>query len=206
MTTAHPAPAEVQARWRANGAWTDETLLDRLERADGTRLAIVDGDERLTVDDLRARSARVAAGLRQLNVVPGAVIAMQLPNWWEAVVLCWAAWRCGAIVSPITPTLRAREVGFILRQSGARLAIVPREFRGTDYPELVRATGFAGGVLEVRGRMSLPSADGARRDAAADPDDRAVILWTSGTTSYPKGVVHTHQSLRAEADTIAAAH
>src|SRR6478672_9090742 len=143
MTAAHPAPAEVQDRWRALGAWTDETLLDRLARVDGVPLAIVDGDVRLTVADLREQSARVADGLRAVGVVPGTVIAMQLPNWWEAVVLCWAAWRCGAIVAPITRTLRAREVGFILAQSNARIAVVPREFRGTDYPALVRSTGFA---------------------------------------------------------------
>jgi cyclohexanecarboxylate-CoA ligase len=206
MTAAHPAPAEVQDRWRAHGAWTDETLLDRLARVDGTQLAIVDGDVRLTVADVRDQSARVADGLRAVGVVPGTVIAMQLPNWWEAVVLCWAAWRCGAIVAPITPTLRAREVGFILHQSGARIAVVPHEFRGTDYPELVRSTGFSGTVLEVRGRHALPTSDVALPDVIAGVNDRAVILWTSGTTSDPKGVVHTHQSLRAEADTIAAAH
>jgi cyclohexanecarboxylate-CoA ligase len=196
----------VQAQWRARGAWTDETLLDRLARVDGAQLAIVDGDERLTVDDVRDRSARVAAALWQLDVRPGTVIACQLPNWWEAVVLSWAAWRCGAIVAPITPSLRAREVGFILRQSRAGLAIVPREFRGTDYPALVRGTGFTGAVLEVRGHDPLPEVDAAVPPVEMSVDDRAVILWTSGTTSDPKGVVHTHQSLRAEADTIAAAH
>jgi cyclohexanecarboxylate-CoA ligase len=205
MTARHPAPAEVQAQWRANRAWTDETLLDRLARVNGTRLAIVDGDVRLTVDALREHSALVAGGLRQLDVVPGTVIAMQLPNWWEAVVLCWAAWQCGAVVAPITPTLRAREVGFILRQTNARIAVVPQEFRGTDYPALVRSTGFAGDVLEVRGRHALPTATVAIPDAPA-VDDPAVILWTSGTTSDPKGVMHTHQSLRAEADSIATAH
>jgi cyclohexanecarboxylate-CoA ligase len=206
MSTSHPAPAEVQAQWRAHGAWTDETLLDRLAAVDGEQPAVVDGEHRLTVADLREQSARVASGLRQLNVLPGTVVAMQLPNWWEAVVLCWAAWRCGAVVAPITPTLREREVGFILRQSRARLAIVPREFRGTDYPALVRSTGFAGGILEVRGAHVLPTSDVAVHGVNTNVDDRAVILWTSGTTSDPKGVVHTHQSLRAEADTIAAAH
>jgi cyclohexanecarboxylate-CoA ligase len=206
MTRAHPASAEVQERWRAAGAWTDETLLDRLSRVDGGQLAIVDGDHRLTVDDLRQQSTRVAAGLRHLDVLPGAVVAMQLPNWWEAVVLCWAAWRCGAIVAPITPTLRAREVGFILGQSRAQLAIVPHEFRGTDYPALVRSTGFAGTVLEIRGGRAFPNSDASVPDVDVNADDDAVILWTSGTTADPKGVVHTHRSLRAEADTIAAAH
>ena len=206
MTRVHPAPPEVQAAWRALGAWTDETLLDRLTRVDGTRLAIVDKDTRLTVEQLRARSSEVAAALWELGVRPGDVVAWQLPNWWEGVVLCWAAWRCGAAVSPITPSLRAREVEFILRQTGARVAVVPHEFRGTNYAALLRDAAFTGTVIEVRGDSSLPSSHSAPPAIAVGVDDDAVILWTSGTTSDPKGVVHTHQSLRVEADTIAAAH
>jgi cyclohexanecarboxylate-CoA ligase len=200
----HPASPEVQARWRAGGGWTDETLLDRLARADDTHLAIVDGERRMTIEELRARSARLADALRARGVRPGDIVAWQLPNWWEAVVLCWAVWRCGAIASPITPSLRAREVGFILRQTGARLVAIPNEFRGTDYRGLLRDAGYAGDTLVVRDGELPESA--ASADAPVRVDDVAVILWTSGTTSDPKGVVHTHQSLRVEADTIAAAH
>jgi cyclohexanecarboxylate-CoA ligase len=152
MIVQHPAPPEVQSAWRAAGAWTDETLLDRLARVDGAHLAIVDGDTRLTIHDLRASAAMLAGGLWELGVRPGTVVAWQLPNWWEGVVLCWAAWQCGAVVSPITPSLRAREVGFILRQSAASIVVVPHEFRGTDYTALVRDAGFAGTVVDVRGR------------------------------------------------------
>jgi cyclohexanecarboxylate-CoA ligase len=206
MTRSHPAPPEVQAEWRAVGAWTDETLGARLARADGTALAIVDGETRMTVDDLRASASALAGGLWELGVRPGTVVAWQLPNWWEGIVLAWAAWRCGAIVSPITPSLRAREVGFILEQSAARVMVVPREFRGTDYPALVRETGFAGTVIDVRGASPLPGSSNPPPEVDVTVDDPAVILWTSGTTSDPKGVVHTHQSLRVEADTIATAH
>jgi cyclohexanecarboxylate-CoA ligase len=126
-----------------------------------------------------------------------------LPNWWDAVVLCWAIWRAGAIASPITPTLRAHEVGFITRQTNARLLIIPREFRGTDYTRLARDAGYEGELLVLR-NVDLDAEPLA--DAPANVDDLALILWTSGTTSDPKGVLHTHQSLRVEADTIAAAH
>ena len=206
MNRTHPAPPEVQAEWRALGVWTDETLLDRLDSVNGATLAIVDADTRLTVADLRSRSAALAGALYEIGVRPGDVVAWQLPNWWEGVVLCWAVWRCGAVASPITPTLRAREVGFILAQTGARVAVVPRLFRGTDYPALVRDTGFTGVVVEVRGDAPLPTSDSGLLPARVAVDDPAVILWTSGTTSDPKGVVHTHQSLRVEAETIAAAH
>jgi cyclohexanecarboxylate-CoA ligase len=202
---AHPAPPEVQAGWRAAGVWTDETLLDRLARADGAHLAVVDGDVRLTIDELRERSARVARGLVNRGVSPGDVVCWQLPNWWEAVVLCWGIWRCGAVASPITPTLRAHEVGFILEQTGARMIVVPESFRGTDYPAMIASTGFDGSVVVVRPN-ALPAGEGSVPAFAQTVDDPAVILWTSGTTSDPKGVVHTHQTLRVEADTIAAAH
>ncbi len=195
---------DVRARWRAAGVWTDETLLDRLASAPGDHLAIVDGTTRLSVDDLRVQSARLAGALRIRGVQPGDIVAWQLPNWWEAVVFCWAVWRCGAIASPITPTLRAREVGFILRQTNARLVAIPDAFRGTDYRNVLREAGYAGDTLVVR-EGDLPHGEPAD-DALVNVDDVAVILWTSGTTSDPKGVVHTHQSLRVEADTIAAAH
>ncbi len=212
MTRVHPAPREVLDSWRARGVWTDETLLDRLAHAEGSHLAIVDGETRLTVDDLRLRTVAFSDELHAAGVGPGDVVAWQLPNWWEGVVLCWAAWQCGAVVSPITPSLRAREVGFILAQTGARVAVVPHRFRGTDYRALLDDAGFTGNVMEVRGDAAWPAspqptpAPAVGAGVQVRGDDPAVILWTSGTTSDPKGVVHTHQSLRVEADTIAAAH
>jgi cyclohexanecarboxylate-CoA ligase len=201
----HPAPVDVQERWRARGIWTSETLVDRLERAPGEQLAIVDGNVRLTVEDVRAKSARVAAALFDSGVEPGDVVAWQLPNWWEGIVLCWAIWRCGAISSPITPSLRAHEVGYILRATNARLAVAPADFRGTNYPQLLADADYSGDVLALR-PGTLPEGNGIAPPASVSDEDAAVILWTSGTTSDPKGVVHTHQSLRVEADTIFAAH
>ena len=205
MNRAHPAPAELRARWRVEGIWTEETLLDRLASVAGETLAIVDGAVRLSVADLRERSARLAGVLRAQGVGPGSVVAWQLPNWWEAVVLCWAIWRCGAVASPITPTLGAHEVGFILRATNPAVVVVPRSFRGTDYRALARSAGYDGELIVVRDGTPLPEGS-VGPDAPVQVDDAAVVLWTSGTTSDPKGVVHTHQSLRVEADTIASAH
>ena len=91
MTRAHPAPPEVQADWRALGVWTDETLLDRLARADGDRAR--DRRRRHAPDGRRpARRGRPRSRPRcgDAGVRPGDVVAWQLPNWWEGVVLCWA--------------------------------------------------------------------------------------------------------------------
>jgi cyclohexanecarboxylate-CoA ligase len=196
----------MQSRWRAAGAWTDETLLDRFAAVDPTRLAIVDGDVRVTIGDLD-RVARVyAAELWRLGVRPRDIVAWQLPNWWEAVAFCWAIWRCGAIASPITPNLGVREVGFVLRQTEAKVAAVPAMFRNVDYVALMNVAGFTGELVVMRDG-SRPTWTGEEApEVAVDVDAPAVVLWTSGTTADPKGVVHTHQSLRYEADSIAAAH
>src|ERR1700742_1938665 len=103
----HPAPPELQERWRATGAWTDETLLGRFAAADPQHVALVDGDTRLTIGALHDAAARYASVLWARGVRPGGSVAWPPPNWWEAVAFCWSVWRCGAVASPITPTLRA---------------------------------------------------------------------------------------------------
>jgi cyclohexanecarboxylate-CoA ligase len=202
----HPAPRDVREGWLASGVWTDETLLDRLDRADAGQLALVDRGVRWTIDDLRRNADTVARALWSRGVRPGDVVCWQLPNWHEAVAFCWGVWRCGAVASPITPSLRAHEVGFILEQTGARIIAVPASFRNTDYAAMVRDTGFDGDVVTYRGSHATLEPADAIVDVGVAADDRAVILWTSGTTSDPKGVVHTHRSLRCEADGIAHAH
>ncbi|MCC7076112.1 MAG: AMP-binding protein [Acidimicrobiia bacterium] len=207
-------PAEVRDQWSATGVWAGETLTARLSAAtaafDATATCLVQGDVRLSLQDLDRKSAALARGLVSRGVEPGAVVAHQLPNWWQAVVLSWAVLRAGAVLAPITPALRASEVGWILERTRARLAVVPRVFRGVDHVELVGS---------ARADTSLLVADSPEFDALLAPGeesdgalpepgagDPAVILFTSGTTAGPKGVVHTHETLRCETDSLVAPH
>ena len=162
------------------------------------------------VDDLRARSARVAAAAARARRRSRATSSCwQLPNWWEAVVFCWAVWRCGAIASPITPTLRAREVGFILDQTDATRRSSSRERSAA--PTTRRSL--------ARGRLRRRRARGPRRRPL--PRRRAGRPTLDGRAStiaarHPLDVGHDRRirrasctrtrSLRVEADTIAAAH
>jgi cyclohexanecarboxylate-CoA ligase len=219
VTTRHPnavrlpVPDAVRDGWRAAGAWTDETLLDRLDTTtarDATRELIVDGDVRLTGAQLRTHAARVAAALQTAGVGPGDVVVYQLPNWWESAALAWGILIAGAIASPLTPTLRHSEVAFVLEQTGARLAIAPQAFRGFDHAAMLAEIGFDGTTWLTRaGELDAILGDehsGAPAPFTASASDAALVLWTSGTTSQPKGVVHTHQSLRHEADSLGTAH
>jgi len=209
-----PVSEAIRERWRAAGAWTDETLLDRMDgrtASDAQRELIVDREQRLTGHDLRAAAARVAAALRTEGIGAGDVVFYQLPNWWESAALAWGILLVGAIASPLTPTLRHSEVSFVLEQTGARLAVVPRAFRGFDFAAMLTEIGFDGTVWNTRtGELDAILATGADVHAAerasVDVSDPALLLWTSGTTAQPKGVVHTHQSLRHEADSLGASH
>jgi non-ribosomal peptide synthetase component E (peptide arylation enzyme) len=100
-------------------------------------VALIDGERRLRFADWDRLAAAAARGLLGLGVRPGDVVAYQLPNWWEAAVVFLAAARLGAVVNPVLPMFRERELAFILRQSGASVLVIPGEFRGCDYPALV---------------------------------------------------------------------
>ncbi|KJY16943.1 MULTISPECIES: AMP-binding protein [unclassified Streptomyces] len=152
-------------------------------------------DRTLTFGELRDRSERVAAGLYDMGVRPGTVVAWQLPTRIETVLLCVALARIGAVQTPVIPFYRDREVGFALREAKADFLAIPGVWRGHDYPAMARRLG-ARGVFEAY--ASLPDGDPAvLPPPPASGTDVRWIYWTSGTTSDPKGVLHTDRSLIA---------
>lgn len=166
-------------------------------RADLTpdRPVLIQDDRTLTFGALRDRSERVAAGLYELGVRPGSVVAWQLPTRIETVLLSVALARLGAVQTPVIPFYRDREVGFALRESGAAFFAVPGVWRGFDHTVMAHRLG-ARGVFEAHD--TLPDADPAALPAPpASGTDVRWIYWTSGTTSDPKGVLHTDRSLIA---------
>ena len=152
-------------------------------------------DRTLTFGALRDRAERVAAGLYARGVRPGTVVAWQLPTRIETALLSFALALIGAVQSPVIPFYRDREVGFALRESGAEHFAVPGVWRGFDHGEMARRLG-ARGVFEAY--EELPDADPSVLPAPpADGTAVRWIYWTSGTTSDPKGVLHTDRSLIA---------
>jgi cyclohexanecarboxylate-CoA ligase len=221
------------AEWKRRGLWTGDTIPGTLRRT-AERLpdktAVVDDEQRLTFADLAQRSQALAGGLRGLGLRPGDSVAYQLPNWWETVVVAHAIAALGAIATPVAPTHGRREVGFILRESGARALFVPDRFRGTDHGTIARSLQEDLDRLEhivvVRGApehdalafadlekgTDAPGTGMPAEGAAGAPspferaDDVAFLIYTSGTTADPKGVLHTHNTLLAEARSLEAVH
>ncbi|MFE0101657.1 class I adenylate-forming enzyme family protein [Streptomyces sp. NPDC059009] len=152
-------------------------------------------DRTLTFGGLRDRCERVAAGLHDLGVRPGTVVAWQLPTRIETAVLSFALARIGAVQSPVIPFYRDREVGFALRESKAEFFATPGTWRGFGHTEMAHRLG-ARGVFEAYD--TLPEGDPAvLPPPPADGTAVRWIYWTSGTTSDPKGVLHTDRSLIA---------
>ncbi|MEU3369510.1 AMP-binding protein [Streptomyces sp. NPDC006660] len=178
-------------------------LIERRAALTPRRPALLQGDRVLTFGALRERCERAAAGLYGMGVRPGTVVAWQLPTRIETVILSFALARLGAVQSPLIPFSRDREAGFALRESGAEFFAVPGVWRGFDHTAMARRLG-ARGVFEAYDH--LPDGDpGVLPPAPRDGTSVRWIYWTSGTTSDPKGVLHTDRSLIAGGSCLAGA-
>ncbi|MEU2128309.1 AMP-binding protein [Streptomyces sp. NPDC018352] len=177
------------------------TFWELVERRAGLtpdRPFLIQDDRTLTFGELRSRGERVAAGLWEMGVRPGTVVAWQLPTRIETVLLSFALTRIGAVQSPVIPFYRDREVGFALRESKAEFFAVPGTWRGFDHTEMAGRVAADRPVTVFEAYASLP--DGDPSVLPPPPGDGTAvrwIYWTSGTTSDPKGVLHTDRSLIA---------
>ncbi|MFB7214291.1 class I adenylate-forming enzyme family protein [Streptomyces sp. NPDC056255] len=177
------------------------TFWELVERRAGLtpdRPFLIQDDRTLTFGELCGRGERVAAGLWEMGVRPGTVVAWQLPTRIETVLLSFALTRIGAVQSPVIPFYREREVGFALRESKAEFFAVPGTWRGFDHTAMARRVAADRPVTVFEAYASLP--DGDPSVLPPPPGDGTAvrwIYWTSGTTSDPKGVLHTDRSLIA---------
>lgn len=168
----------------------------------------IDGAEPLTFARLAEAVGSVAAGLVGLGVTPGDRVAIQAPNSTRWIVAALATHAVGAALVPVNTRYKGEETADVVHRSGARVLFTVRGFLGVDYWEQLRATGVrlpigvdlgdaGGGGLLPFGALKV----GPRPLPRVDPDAPSDILYTSGTTGKPKGVVCSHaQTLRVFGD------
>ncbi len=161
-----------------------------------------------TLDEVVAAGRRMGTRMTAAGIGAGDIIGCMLPNWREWLVVAVAAAQAGAVMLPIVTIYGATELGFILRQSGARWLFTPDRFRNVVFDQLVRdcgdlpslerhvSTGTAFDALEAVGPVADP--------VPSDPEALALLVYTSGTTADPKGVMHSARGLLAELETMQA--
>ncbi len=202
-------PARRQAYERA-GWWDASTLPDRVAghaRTAPQATAVVDAAGRHDLATLWRDSTTVAAHLRDAAVRPGDVVSVQLPNRYEAVVAALAVLEVGAVLNPLLPNYRHREVAYVVSTARPAAIVTPAVHRGFDHRSLVADVRASTGVpvhhIVVDGGggdaawaeiVERPTPDGAppwtQRAAGAVSE----VIFTSGTEANPKAVMHTEQT------------
>jgi fatty-acyl-CoA synthase len=189
--------------------WQPITLAQQLAltaAAHPDREALVFGDRRLTWAQTQAEVRRFACALRAKGVERGDHVAVWVPNHIEWILLWLAANSIGAVIVAVNTRYKTEEVAYILRQSDAKLLVMVGEFVGIDYLAML-ARLREEDLPELRDVLVIGSPEwdaflGAPEveidaDAIAY-DDPSFIVYTSGTTGYPKGAVHSSRVLRNE--------
>ena len=186
-------PAELAERYLAEGLWDDRTLGQLLHDAlyeDPTRRFRIWSPTNPyvgTVGEVYEEALKVAGGLRAHGLGPGDIVAFQLPNWVEAAVTFYACTIVGVTIVPIVHFYGPKEVGFILRQSGARAHITVSAYGKRDFLaelatvrdgltdlETVFVVGDTGGALDLVPFEALRDAEPMDGPVAVDPDSPVV--------------------------------
>ncbi|CCA92240.1 AMP-binding protein [Novosphingobium sp. PP1Y] len=202
-------PPPHLAAYAGTGAWDERTIAQQaaaLAEAEPDFVALLDGDVSMTRAEAVAEAEALSAAMHARGLRPGDVIAFQVPNWREAMVINLAAAMSGLVINPIVPIYRDHEVSIMLGDCGARAFFVASSFRKYDFAEMARRIKGSLPELQhiftVRGEgtddyASLVEEGRALRFARpqVDPLGVKMVLYTSGTTGRPKGVLHSHVSI-----------
>ena len=175
------------------------------------KIALVAGDRRLTFGELDKMSDRLAAALCASGIAHGDRVVVFMDNCWEAVVGIFAVLKAGAIFSPVNPSTKADKLAYILNNCRASAVITQERVRAvaatamTDAPS-VKFAAIAGKESGKPGEMSFDGALAGDASMVARKAgielDLAMLVYTSGSTGFPKGVMMTHQNVVAAATSI----
>ncbi|MBD8561824.1 AMP-binding protein [Pseudomonas fluorescens] len=210
--------AELRARWQKEGYYHGQTLSAALDQTVSWhpqtlfRFYTENGYAEQTVAALNEEAHRVAGGLARIGLRRGDVLAMQMPLQGQTVVLHMAAAHLGCIAVPVIHTHGPADLSSILSASKAKALVVPARWRGIDYSEQlseallpstldhVIVVGDAGKFPPSTLSYESLSSPGGEEIALepGDPRDEQLLIFSSGTTGAPKGILHSNETILAE--------
>jgi 2,3-dihydroxybenzoate-AMP ligase len=210
---------ELAQEYLAKGYWKGITVsraLDQAVERYPDRLALVQGEWRLTYQQMGLLAERLALGFWERGLGPGDVVTVQMPNWVEFVLVHYALAKLGAITLPVIPLYRRKEMGHILGFSRSVAYVLPSDFGGFDYLSMLKELRpglphlkevFVVGERVPEGAHSIQAMLVQEREGEggyppgylsrprSDHRDVACMVVTGGTTGQPKGVPRTHNEL-----------
>ena len=206
----------------ARGYWHDRTINQELDACLAecpdklalTAVRVEAGEvRRFTYREMATLADRIAVGLSRLGVGRNDVVAMQPPNWWHFSLLYLACSRIGAVLNPLMPIFRERELSFMLKHAEAKVLVVPKRFRNFNHETMARGLQpklpslnciivvEGGGADDFDALLTVPEWE-KQADAEViltqnrpSSDDITQLIYTSGTTGEPKGVMHSANTL-----------
>jgi long-chain acyl-CoA synthetase len=167
------------------------TVLAESARRTPDRLALVQGDLRLSYADLWRQARQHAAALQQHGVEPGDRVALLAPNVADFVRAYYGILAAGGVVVPVPTLLSADEAAHIVRHSGAGSLVYDAAFQSVA----ASAAATAGVLAQDIRALGADDLEPIRTSVARQAEDTAVIFYTSGTTGRPKGALLTHLNL-----------
>jgi acyl-CoA synthetase len=207
-----PAPDAERARlYRAKGYWREDTITGKIATSTASspdKIAVRDASgASLSYRTLDEQSSRLAGFLAQRGVGAGDIVTVCQPNWCQTVVVFCAALKLGAVINALPVTYGRAELVFVLEKCRSKALFIAARFRSTDYTEMLSALDpelvanlailrIGAGVADLGSRfedaLDHPPLMAAHVGGA---DDIAAVLFTSGTESRAKGVVHSHNTI-----------